>query len=139
MLLFSRYILKVDASQFIMPERFKEELQNKKSTKSQRIALVLLLIYAVCLVLPGLFPSLPGMTLLSNLGIVGISLIALLVMALLKIEGSPLINLTKVFDQHMNWTLLLLLHELDTFITVSSYFPIGRRIKRRAMRHHANG
>lgn len=109
MLLFSRYILKVDASQFIMPERFKEELQNKKSTKSQRIALVLLLIYAVCLVLPGLFPSLPGMTLLSNLGIVGISLIALLVMALLKIEGSPLINLTKVFDQHMNWTLLLLL------------------------------
>lgn len=108
-LLIARYVLKIDVSQFEMSDKLKAELDSRTSTKAQRVSFYILVIYALALLLPGVFPKIPGMIFLKKLGIVGISAITVFVMALIKVDGKTLIDAEEVFTKHINWTLLLLL------------------------------
>lgn len=109
MFLIGRFALKLDVSQFILPDEVIAELDAKQSTISQKISFVVLILFIATLLLPELIPFLPGAALLSALGLVGISLIAILVLNFIVIDGSPVINLEQVFSKHVQWPLLLLL------------------------------
>ena len=104
-----KILFRLDASKFILPEDVIAELEGKKSTKGQRVTFLILILYIMALLLPGLIPAFPGMQFLSTLGIVGMSSIALLVMNVIVIDGKPLINLANVFTKHVQWPLILLL------------------------------
>lgn len=104
-----KILFRLDASKFVLPEDVIAELESKKSTKGQRVTFLILILYIMALLLPGLIPAFPGMQFLSTLGIVGMSSIALLVMNVIVIDGKPLINLANVFTKHVQWPLILLL------------------------------
>lgn len=92
----------------------------KKSTKAQKIGFAILVVYMLALLLPGIMPTVMGMAALKKIGVVGMSALALLVMAVLVVEGKPLISLEKTFTKHTQWTLILLL---------AVTFPLGDAIK----------
>lgn len=105
----AKYLLRLDASRFMLPDELALELEKKQATKQQRISMALLIIFMCALLLPELLPNLPGMDFLSKLGLVGISAIIILIMNFITIEGQPLIDLTQTFVKHVQWPLLLLL------------------------------
>ena len=104
-----KYILRLDASQFILPEEIITELEAKEVTKKQKWSFFFLIIFMTALLLPELAPFLPGVGFLKTLGLVGISIIVLLIMNTITFDGEPMINLTRVFVKHTQWPLLLLL------------------------------
>lgn len=104
-----RYILRLDASKFILPDSLAQELEQKQSTKEQRISFAILLIFIAALLLPELLPGIPGMAFLSKLGVVGMCTLAILAMNFITIQEQPLIDLSRTFTKHVQWPLLLLL------------------------------
>lgn len=56
MILAGKFIFRLDASKFILPDDVIEQLQQEKVTKEAKIGFVLLIIYSVALLLPSLFP-----------------------------------------------------------------------------------
>lgn len=109
LLLFGKCILKIDASKLVLPKEVADELDNKEVTQKQKISMVILIIYLTTLLLPELAPSLPGMTLLSQLGLVGVSIIAILTVNFISVKDAPMVDLAHSFSKHMPWPLLLLL------------------------------
>ena len=107
-ILAAKFILRIDASKFVLPEQVLSEIKNAKSTKNQKMSLIVLLIYVVVLLIPSLFTSLPGATFINTLGVGGISAIALLVLGVLNYNGESLISLQKVFAR-LDWSLFFLL------------------------------
>lgn len=115
-----KIILRLDASSFVLSQKTIAELDSKKSTKAQKIGFAILVVYMLALLLPGIMPTVMGMAALKKIGVVGMSALALLVMAVLVVEGKPLISLEKTFTKHTQWTLILLL---------AVTFPLGDAIK----------
>lgn len=107
-ILAAKFILRIDASKFVLPEQVLSEIKNAKSTKNQKMSLIVLLIYVLVLLIPSLFTSLPGATFINTLGVGGISAIALLVLGVLNYNGESLISLQKVFAR-LDWSLFFLL------------------------------
>ena len=91
--LLGKFILKLDVSSFSLSQTTVNELDSKKATRAQKIGFTILVIYMLALLLPGIVPTVPGMTTLKKFGVVGISALALLVMAVLVVDGKPLIRL----------------------------------------------
>ena len=104
-----KYLLRLDAQKFALPEEMLQELEQKQATKQQRISFIILLAFIAALLLPELLPGVPGMALLSKLGLVGIACIAILAMNFITVEEQPLIDLSRTFTKHVQWPLLLLL------------------------------
>ncbi len=104
-----KYILRLDAQKFVLPEEILLELAEKQSTKQQHIGFMILLAFIAALLLPELLPKVPGMAFLSKLGLVGIASIAVLLMNFITVNEQPLIDLSKTFTKHVQWPLLLLL------------------------------
>lgn len=109
LILFGKYVLRLDASRFVLPDEIAAEIEGREFSKKQIASFVVLICYITALLLPELIPSLPGMKLLSSIGLLGITVIALLIMSFISIEKEPLIDLTTVFSKHTQWPLLLLL------------------------------
>ena len=104
-----KYLLRLDAQKFALPEEMLQELEQKQATKQQRISFIILLAFIAALLLPELLPGVPGMALLSKLGLVGTACIAILAMNFITVEEQPLIDLSRTFTKHVQWPLLLLL------------------------------
>ena len=108
-LLAARFVLRLDVSMFALPESVIEELEAKKATKQQKIGTVILVLYVLLLFLSSMFTQVPGMAMVAAWGIAGVSLVALLVMNFIVVDGKPIINIEQVFAKHTPWTLVLLL------------------------------
>lgn len=104
-----KIIFKINPSDFVLSPNLIEELKQEKSTKKQRLSVIFLALYLLALLLPGFFPSFPGMSFLSKAGVVGVSAVTLLLMSLFSVDGKPLIDLEKTFKNHVQWMLILLL------------------------------
>ncbi len=108
MILAARFIFKFDASKFKMPESVLKEIESNKATKKEKICAVILFAYMAALLLPIIAPTAPGMGLLTMLGLVGVTFITLAVMAIIEVDGKPLIDLKATFIKHIQWPLLML-------------------------------
>lgn len=108
--LIGKFVIKLDTSKFMLPSEVVSELDAKVATKKEKIGFAILVIYFVALLLPNILSGFPGMGLLSsNLGVVGMGILALLLMNFVSIDGEPVMDLAKTFSQHVNWPLLLLM------------------------------
>ncbi len=109
LVLFGKFILRLDASKFILPNEVILELEQKKITKGQKVASGVLVLFICMLLLPELIPSVPGMKFIGSLGLVGVGLICFLIMNFITIDQKPLINLSVTFKNSVQWPVLLLL------------------------------
>ena len=107
MVLACKFVLKIDASKFILPEYVLEEIKAEQATQKQKISLLVLVAYVLVLLLASLF-TFPGAKWINTLGVGGISGIALLVLAVLNYKGKGYIELRTVFAK-LDWTLFFLL------------------------------
>lgn len=120
MILLARFVLRIDASKFIMPEETIRRIEQEKADKPAKIGFIVLLVYMAALILPSTFTSMPGAKLLSALSIGGCSIIALIVLAAISYKGKPMFSLTKTWSSYVEWPLILLL---------SVTFPIAEAIR----------
>ena len=104
----AKFGLKLDVSKFVLPEQVVEEIKGKKITTNQKMSLLVLVVYVAVLLLASLFTALPGAAFINQLGVGGVSGIAMLILAVLNYEGKGLIELRKVFAR-LDWSLLFLL------------------------------
>lgn len=107
MILIARFILRLDASKFVLPNEILEKLESTTATKKQKIGFVITIIYSLLLILPSFFVF-PGSTILASWGVPGMSLFALLLLALVKDEGKGIIRIHDVF-RDLDWNLIMLL------------------------------
>jgi len=105
--LFAKFVVHIDVSKFVLPEELLMELQEKKFSLKEKWAVVILFVYILLLILPEFFVF-PGSAWLKSLGIVGISFIGLLVPAILKFDGEPMIDVGLAI-RNVDWTLILLI------------------------------
>lgn len=103
-----KVVFKINASMLTLPESVLEELMREETTQTQKYGLFFLTVYIAALLLPSIFPSIPGMAELKKLGIVGVGFIVLLVMAIVRADDKPLINLPYIFKNYMQWPMVLL-------------------------------
>lgn len=107
MILTAKFILKLDASKFALPEEVLQQIEAAPVTKRQLIGLTITVVYSLALILPS-FITFPGSATLIVWGVPGCSVIALLIMAVIKVDGKALIKIQDIF-RDLDWTLLLLL------------------------------
>lgn len=93
--LLGKFVWKLDFSRFNISEEMREELLNQKVTYEQKVGLISVLAFFILLLAPGILPkTIPGMALLSKLGIVGVGGILLVILTIMRnSEGKSLINL----------------------------------------------
>ncbi len=109
MLLCGKFVFRMDASKFRMPEETIEKMEHETIETRAKIGFVTLIVYMLCLVVPSVFPNMPGASFAQALGIGGWSLLALLVLAVVSVQGKTIIDLPKTWTQYIDWSLLLLL------------------------------
>lgn len=107
-----KFVLRVDVSKLksIDPEMMKSRIQLPRTTKRQKIYLLMIPGYLASVLLPGFLPaSLPGVTLLNTLGPVGITLAWVLVFAIVRVEGEVLLNFQKTAATQVNWGIFFMI------------------------------
>lgn len=104
----AKFILKVDASKFVLPEHIMAEIQNAKVDERQKMSFTVLVVYIAVLLYASFFPNAPGAAFINMLGVGGVSGVGLLVLAVINYEGKGLIEIKKVFA-NIDWSLLYLL------------------------------
>lgn len=120
MILVGKFVFRLDASKFIMPENLAEQYVQEKVDTKQKIGIVTLAGYMLLLLLPAFFENVPGAALINRLGVGGMSCLGLLVLAAIYVREEPIIVLAKTWTKYMDWTLILLL---------SVTFPIAEVIR----------
>lgn len=86
-------------------------LRDAKMNRDEKIAFVVLIAFIVLLMLPSIVPeSVPGMTQLSNLGVIGIGMLCITVMAIVKTkEGKAYVSIPELIKKGVNWELVILI------------------------------
>jgi len=120
MILFAKFILRIDASKFIMQDEAVEKMKNEPVEKKAKIGFIVLIIYMLALILPSCFESMPGAAMANRLGIGGWSLLAMLILSAISLEGKSLFSLAKTWSRYVEWPLILLL---------SVTFPIAEAMR----------
>jgi len=109
MLLVAKFILKVDASNFVLTEELSNQYAQIKSNKYQKAGLILLVAYFIVLFMPSLFPTAPFSPLLSSIGIMGFSFIYIFIFAAWKKEdGESVIDVLECFKHGIPWAVMAL-------------------------------
>lgn len=99
MLLVAKFILKVDPSGFRLPDDEIEAIRAQKITTAQKIGCVIMVAYIILMFLPTLLPAEWGVTkFLSNMGLLGITSVALMLLALIHDENGK--RIVKLSDCH---------------------------------------
>ena len=109
MVLLGKFVFRFDASKFIMPQEVIEEMKNEKVSFETKVGLIVLVVYMLALIVPSVFTSLPGAAICNALGVAGLSIIGMMVLAVVSIGGNSVINLGKVWTKYTEWPLVLLL------------------------------
>lgn len=107
----ARFILRADATKFLMSEERRLEYRNYKVSKIQKFSLVMLLIYFCALVFPSFLGNRIGVFgILREWGIIGISIIYMVVFSILPDEkGKSLVSMSKAFKEGVIWPTVVLL------------------------------
>lgn len=109
MVLCAKFIFRLDANRFSMSDEIIARLEQQKVERPAKIGFVVLILYMLALILPSTFPKMPGAALLNALGIAGVSLIGMFVLAIVSVNGERILNLTNVWSHSIDWSLVLLL------------------------------
>ena len=109
MLLAGRFILKIDAEHYTTTEELCEEYAKYKMNRYQKAGLLLIVVYFLVLMLPQIVPTLPGAAFCNSLGVIGWSILYMIVFVMWKDEnGKAIINLADCFNK-LPWAMLMLL------------------------------
>lgn len=86
-------------------------LRGQKMNRDQKIGAVVLVIFILALAVPSILPeSVPGMTLLEEMSILGVGTICLVALALVKkTDGSTYISIPNLIAKGVNWELVILI------------------------------
>ena len=76
-----KFIFRLDASKFVMPDSVVEQYSMAPVNTKQKIGIVTLLGYMLILLLPSFFTNMPGAAFINNLGVGAMSAVGLLVLA----------------------------------------------------------
>lgn len=120
MILVGKFVFRLDASKFIMPDNLVAQYADTTVSTKQKIGIITLCVYMLLLLLPAFFENVPGAALINQLGVGGMSCIGLLVLAAIYIKEEPIIELKHTWTKYMDWTLILLL---------SVTFPIAEVVR----------
>lgn len=121
MILVAKYILRMDASQFVATDEIMEQFtKESKATPRQICGLLFLFAFTVVLFLPEFFPTAPGMAFIKTLGLPGVVLVMMMVMHMITFDGKPAISLNRVFQEGIQWMVI---------IVVSVVFPVVDAMK----------
>ncbi len=120
MILIARFVFRIDASTFVMPEETIKRIESEHAEKPAKIGFTVLVIYMMALILPSTWENMPGAGVLNMLGIGGCSLVAMIVLAAISVQGKPMFSLAKTWTSYVEWPLILLL---------AVTFPIAEAIR----------
>ena len=110
MLLFAKYVMRIDVSKFVLTEEERQKYAAYKATPIAKVALAGLGVY-VCLLLSPLFISkeIPIIAFIENVGLIGWSLVYVTVFCLwIKEDGKPAVDLAQSFMK-VPWQIVALL------------------------------
>lgn len=109
MLLVSKFIMKVDAKHYTTTPELCEEYGKYKMNKYQKVGFVLLLFYFAVLMIPAVFPTIPGAKFCNSLGVIGWTIVYMTVFLIWrKDDGKPIVSLMNCFN-NLPWAMLMLL------------------------------
>lgn len=109
MLFFGKVVLKVDAKNYTTTPELCDEYAKYKMNQYQKTGLLLIVGYFLVLMLPQIIPTLPGAAFCNSLGVIGWSIIYMIVFVIWKDEnGKSIINLADCFTK-LPWAMLMLL------------------------------
>ena len=109
MLLIAKFVLRVDVSKFSITEELCEEYGKHKTNKYQKAGLILLVGYFAVLMLPEMFPAMPGAAFCKSIGVIGWTIVYMTVFLIWKDEkGESLIDLNACLNS-LPWAMLMLL------------------------------
>ncbi len=109
MILFCKFILKLDLSRFSPTEEMCENFAKTKATKVQKVGLILLVVYFLSLVLSEIFSTAPILSTVKALGPVGMGFIYMFVFIIWRDkQGKPYINLLNCFNKGIPWAVIIL-------------------------------
>lgn len=105
-----KFIFRMDFSKFLITEEIAKEFSSKiHATKYQKAGLIGVAIYIGLLLFGNIFKTLAISQLINSLGVVGLSIIYMVIFAIWKKEdGKPVLNVGKAFEA-TPWTVILLL------------------------------
>lgn len=99
MMLIAKFLIKIDVTGFHLPKEEITRIQAQKITTAQKFGCIIMVAFVVCMFLPTLLPKSWGIThFLSTLGLLGVSTIALMLMALIHDENGK--RIVKLADCH---------------------------------------
>ncbi len=109
MTLVGKFIFRLDAAKFVLPDEIVEEIKNEEITKEAKAGFVVMIVYTLALVMPALWPTMPGAATLNSLGVAGVSCLGLIVLAVISFQGKSLIEMGQAWSKYMDWQIVLLL------------------------------
>lgn len=110
-LIMCKVIMRPDLSRLVDAGAKYAYLREQKMNREQKVGALVLVAFILGLALPSIFPeSIPGITLLSEMGIPGIGILCMVVLAFVKKEdGKPYIDLPHLIAKGVNWELIILI------------------------------
>ena len=109
MVLAARFVFRLDVSRFSMSDEIVARLEAQKVEKPAKVGFIVLIAYMLLLILPSTIPTMPGAALLNSLGIAGLSLIGMFVLAIVSFDGKRILDLPLTWTRSIDWSLILLL------------------------------
>ena len=109
MVITAKFIFRLDAKKFIIPNEMIQQMKQEKVTKEAKIGLIILVLYIAGIILPSSFHNMPGAQTLNSLGIGGVSIVGMMALALISIKSKGVVNLIKSWRESTDWSLILLL------------------------------
>lgn len=110
MMLVAKFVIKINVDGFRLPDEEIARIQAQKVTTAQKIGCVIMIGFIVCMFLPTLLPDSWGVTqFFATMGLLGVSTIALMLMALVRDENGN--RIVKLADCHSSvpWDIVWLI------------------------------
>lgn len=109
-LLACKFVLRPDLSRVTAAGEKYAYLREQKMDRDQKTGALILALFILGLALPSILPkTVPGMEMLSEMGILGISTICIIALAVIKRKnGEPIANVPALISKGVNWELIIL-------------------------------
>lgn len=107
-ILIVKYVFRPDASKFYLSEERREKYEKYHFSKQQKVGLIMLVFYFLALLLPSVFQGAIWTT-LSNWGVVGMTILYVVVFSIWKDkDGKEICSMEDCFQQGIAWAPILL-------------------------------
>lgn len=118
-----KYIFKPDVKSLSTKEDRFAEFRNKKMNEEQKFATIIVMVFLVMLLLPGIFPTTwPVISQLNTLGVSGSTIIILIALMVFRKKGSNgekgYIDFSKLAKNGVNWEVVILLAAITPISSV---------------------